>query len=102
MPNPVVYVNALLPVSVTEAEPPKPVQSSKSRPQKGARFNVTYTLYAFGKWCANAGNIPSELRGSRSYKIVKTNSGMRGRQSVHGSAAIVRNIPDSYSDRMTG
>jgi len=102
MPNPVQYVSQLLPVDVAEHEPPKPVQSSKSKPQKGAKYNVTYTLYPFSKWVHAMGRIPMALRGSKNIGKSKTNSGMNGRQPAQGSSVIVRVIPDSYSDRMTG
>lgn len=101
MPNPVKYVSELLPVSLAEAEPPKPVESSHSRPQKGAKFNVTYTLYPFSKWVHAMGRIPNDLRGSRNLGKSKTNSGMAGKQPAQGSSVIVRVIPSSYSDRMT-
>ncbi len=101
MPNPVQYVNELLPVEVAEHEPPKPVQSSKSKPQKGAKFNVTYTLYRFSGFVHAMGRIPMALRGSKNVGKSHTNSGMTGRQPSQGSSVIVRVIPNSYSDRMT-
>lgn len=101
MPNPVQYVNALLPVDVAEHEPPKPVQSSKSRPQKGAKFNVTYTLYRFGGFVHAMGRIPNALRGSKNLGKSRTNSGMTGKQPSQGSSVIVRVIPSSYGDRVT-
>jgi len=101
MPNPVKYVSELLPVSLAEAEPPKPVESSHSRPQKGAKYNVTYTLYPYSKWVHAMGRIPIGIRGSSKLRKGKTNSDMRGRAALSGSSVVVRVIPSSYSDRMT-
>lgn len=103
MPNPsVFYVSERLPVDVAEAEPPKPVESTHSRPRRIATFDVTYTLYRFGGWVQNVANIPMSIRGSKNAQKSRTNSGMRGKSALQGSAAIMRVIPSSYSDRMTG
>jgi hypothetical protein len=102
MPNPsVFYVSELLPVDVAEAEPPKPVESTHSKPRRVAMFDVTYTLYRFGGWVHDVATIPMSIRGSKNVQKSRTNSGMRGQAALAGSAAIMRIIPSSYSDRMT-
>jgi len=102
MPNPhVIYVCENVPVNRAQDEPPKPVESSHSQPQKVAKFNVVATLWNFGGAFTKVGLIPNALRGSRTYKPNLTNSGMEGRKAAQSSAAIIRQIPSSWSDRQT-
>jgi hypothetical protein len=101
MPSPI-YTNVVVPVDVIQDEPPKPVESSHSVPQKGAKHAIVYTWYAFGAWARQPINIPTALRHSREplTPLVPTNQGMVGQRTANNPAVIVRVIPQSNSARI--
>lgn len=100
MPQPI-YYNVIEPVDVTQKEPPKPVESSHSKPQRVAKMAVSHTLYAFGSLFVDPEHIPASLRSTRAPKHTAANSPTTGRTPQFGSSQIVRTIPDSYSDSMS-
>jgi len=96
-----IYVNKSVRSEVTEQEPPKPVQSSHSRPRRVAAHAVAYTLYAFGALFVDPQHIPASLRSTRNPVHTPANSNTKGRAPQFGSSQIVRSIPDSYGDSIT-
>ena len=93
-------LGGLVSENIPAQDPPKPVEPSKSAPQRGAKFWFRAIIYE-NKWTPNPELIPIALR------FTRTGKGLRApkpsvQQPMSGGGMIERVIPSSYSEQMLG